>query len=186
MFPPSWMSLSPPIPSYPSRMSQRTGLSSLSHTTNSHWLSVFHMVVYMFPWYSLHSSHLLLPPQPHVHKSPLSHPWSDLRSHHQPAGQQARGHLLTTPAYSMKNTLCPGLWVDLFPFFPLSTPSCGRYSLTTVSGVPTTHLAFCKGLGKRWTRDSLPSWSLPILFTLRNSRLNSHATIYVKSFPCFK
>ena len=30
------------------RLSQSTSLSSLSHTANSHWLSVLHMVVYMF------------------------------------------------------------------------------------------------------------------------------------------
>ena len=45
-------------------MSQRTGLSSLSRTANSYWLSVLNMVVYIFPCYSLHSSHLLLPPSP--------------------------------------------------------------------------------------------------------------------------
>ena len=38
-----------------------TGLSSLSHTANSPWLSILHMVVYMFPCYSLMSSHPLLP-----------------------------------------------------------------------------------------------------------------------------
>ena len=44
-----------------------TGLSSLSHTANSPWLSILHMVLYMFPCYSLHSSHSLTPHC--VHKS---------------------------------------------------------------------------------------------------------------------
>ena len=35
--------LSPP--SHPSRLSQNTGLSSLYHTANSHWLSILHIVV---------------------------------------------------------------------------------------------------------------------------------------------
>ena len=52
----------PPTPSHASRLSQSTGLSSLSHTGNSHRLSVLQMIVYMFPSYSLHSSHLLLSP----------------------------------------------------------------------------------------------------------------------------
>ena len=42
------------LTSHPSRLSQRTGLSSLSHIANSHWLSILHMVVYIFPcWASL-------------------------------------------------------------------------------------------------------------------------------------
>ena len=54
-----------PIPSHPSRLSQNTGLSSLCHTTNSHLLSVFHMVMCMFPYCSLNLSHSLLPPLCH-------------------------------------------------------------------------------------------------------------------------
>ena len=51
----------PHIP--PPRLSESTSLSSLSHTASFHWLSILHMVVYiyMFPWCSLHSSHPLLP-----------------------------------------------------------------------------------------------------------------------------
>ena len=37
------------------------GLSFLDHTTNSHWLSILHMVMYMFQCYSLNLSLLLLP-----------------------------------------------------------------------------------------------------------------------------
>ena len=62
MFPLSWPFLPPPVPSQPSRLSQSTGLSSLGHTANSHWLSVVRMAMYMFPCSSLHSSHPLLPP----------------------------------------------------------------------------------------------------------------------------
>ena len=56
MSPSSWPSLPPPTPCHHSKLSQSTYLSSLSHTANSHWLSILHMVVYMFPsgsWYLL-------------------------------------------------------------------------------------------------------------------------------------
>ena len=53
MSPPYWASLPPSRPSHPSMLSQSTGLKSPSHTANSHWLSILHMVVYMFPCYSL-------------------------------------------------------------------------------------------------------------------------------------
>ena len=35
--------------------------SSLPHTANSHWLFSLHMLIYMFQYYSLNSSHPLLP-----------------------------------------------------------------------------------------------------------------------------
>ena len=41
----------PPIPSNSSRLSQSTGLSSPHQTANSHWLSIFYMVIYMFQCY---------------------------------------------------------------------------------------------------------------------------------------
>ena len=58
---PSLLNLPPLSPSQPSRLSQSTGLSSLSHTANFHWLCVLHMVLYMFPCCSLRSAHPLLP-----------------------------------------------------------------------------------------------------------------------------
>ena len=61
VFPPSLTSLLPPTASYPSRLLQSSNLSYLSHTENSHWFSVLHMIVYLFPCYSLHSSHPVLP-----------------------------------------------------------------------------------------------------------------------------
>ena len=57
-FPLSWTSLPPLTLSYPFRLSQSP---SVSHTANSHWLSTLHTVTYMFPSYSLHPSHPLLP-----------------------------------------------------------------------------------------------------------------------------
>ena len=45
------LSLEPPTLSDPSWLLQSFSLSSLSHTENSHWLSILHMVVYMFPCY---------------------------------------------------------------------------------------------------------------------------------------
>ena len=65
MSPTSWISLSPPT-SHTSRLSQSVGLSSLHQTANSHWLTILHMVMYMFPCYSLYLSHPLLPPHPSV------------------------------------------------------------------------------------------------------------------------
>ena len=53
--------LPPPTLCHPSRWSESPGLSSLSHITNSHWLSILHKLMYMFPCYSFHSSHPLLP-----------------------------------------------------------------------------------------------------------------------------
>ena len=50
----------PPHPT-PLGCHRALALSSLHHTTNSHWLSILHMVMYMFPCYFLISSHLLLP-----------------------------------------------------------------------------------------------------------------------------
>ena len=46
MSPPSWISLPPPSPSHPSRLLQCPCLNSLSHTANSQWLSILHMVIY--------------------------------------------------------------------------------------------------------------------------------------------
>ena len=65
ILPPSWVSLPPSPPSYPSGLSQSTRLSSLHDTANSHWLSILHMVMYMVQCYSLNLSHplLLLCPQ---------------------------------------------------------------------------------------------------------------------------
>ena len=51
-----------PSPSHSSRLSQSPGLSSLNHTASSHWLSILHMVMYMFQYYSLYWSHPLLAP----------------------------------------------------------------------------------------------------------------------------
>ena len=57
---PSSLSLHP-TPSHPSRLSQSPSLSSPTQTANSHWLSVLHMVVGMFPCCSLLSPHPLRP-----------------------------------------------------------------------------------------------------------------------------
>ena len=47
MCPPTGTRLPPPYPSHPSRLSQSHSLNSLSHTANSHWLSILHMVMYV-------------------------------------------------------------------------------------------------------------------------------------------
>ena len=48
MSPHSWTSFPPSTSSHPSRLLQSPGLSSLSHTANSHWLSILYTVLYMF------------------------------------------------------------------------------------------------------------------------------------------
>ena len=68
--PPFWSSLPSASPCHSSRLTQSPCLSFLSHTANSHWLSILHMVISV-SCYSLHASHPLLP-SPHVHKSVLS------------------------------------------------------------------------------------------------------------------
>ena len=44
----------PPTLSHPSRWSQNPGVSSLNHTAYSHWVSILHRLLCMFPCYSLH------------------------------------------------------------------------------------------------------------------------------------
>ena len=66
MSPSCWNSLPSPCPSYPSRLSQSTRLSSLCHRANSHLLW-FYIRSYMSPCYSLSWSHPLFPHC--VHKS---------------------------------------------------------------------------------------------------------------------
>ena len=43
-------------------LSEGPSLSSLNQTANSHWLPALHIVMCMFPLYSLHSSHPLCAP----------------------------------------------------------------------------------------------------------------------------
>ena len=62
---PSFLNLSPsyllPYPA-PLCCHRVPYLTSLCHTANSYWLSVLYMVMRTFPYYSLNSSHPLLPP----------------------------------------------------------------------------------------------------------------------------
>ena len=76
MSPPTWISLPPPSPPHPSRLLPSPSLSSLSQTTDSHWLSVLHMVGYVSMLLSPYN-----PPSPslpsHVHESVLDDGHSD-------------------------------------------------------------------------------------------------------------
>ena len=56
-------SLFPPHPT-PLGLHRPLTLGSLNHTANSHRLSVLHMIMYMFQYFSLKSSHLLPLPVP--------------------------------------------------------------------------------------------------------------------------
>ena len=61
MSPPSWNpSHLPPHP-IPLGCHRTPALGYLCHTANSHWPSILYMVIYRFQWYSLRSSHTLLP-----------------------------------------------------------------------------------------------------------------------------
>ena len=64
MSPPCRTSSPPPTPSHPLGCHRAPGLSSLHHTAHSHWLSILHMVIYMFQCYPFSSSLPLLPPTP--------------------------------------------------------------------------------------------------------------------------
>ena len=59
---PSWASL--PLPTQPTLLGCHSApvLSSLCHIANSPWLSILHMVMYMFQCCSLNSSHPVLHP----------------------------------------------------------------------------------------------------------------------------
>ena len=59
--PSSWTSPCTSHPTHASRLSQSTGLSSLCHTANSHWLFILHMIMYMFQCFSVNLSQPLLP-----------------------------------------------------------------------------------------------------------------------------
>ena len=50
MSPRSWTSLPSPCPSYASRLSQGPCLGSLSHTADSHWLCILHMLYPFLFW----------------------------------------------------------------------------------------------------------------------------------------
>ena len=52
--------LPPCLPPHPFRLSQSTDLGCLVSASNSHWLSVLHMVMCIFQCYFLKSSHPLL------------------------------------------------------------------------------------------------------------------------------
>ena len=54
--------LPPPTAPHPSRLSGSPRFELLCHRTDSHWLSILHMVMYMFQWCSPNSSFPLLSP----------------------------------------------------------------------------------------------------------------------------
>ena len=57
----------PSLPYHPCKLLQSTGFGCSSHASNSPWLSILRMVIYMFQCYCLKSSHpLLLPLSPKV------------------------------------------------------------------------------------------------------------------------
>ena len=59
---PSWPLLPPPSPSHPSGSSQCTSPEHLPHASNLDWRSVSHLIIYMFWYCSLRSSHPRLLP----------------------------------------------------------------------------------------------------------------------------
>ena len=69
---PSLTSIPPPTPCHPSRLLQSPDLSSLSHTANSHWLSISYTRQCIWFHVPLHSSHPLLPPSSPMSRSLFS------------------------------------------------------------------------------------------------------------------
>ena len=62
-----WSPLPPPSPSHPSGSSHCTSPEHLSHASNLGWWSVSPLIVYLFQYYSLRTSHpCLLPQRPEV------------------------------------------------------------------------------------------------------------------------
>ena len=59
MSPTFWTFLLSPMPAHPLGCHIAPGLKSLCLMGNSYWLSTLHMVMYMFQWYCLNSSHAL-------------------------------------------------------------------------------------------------------------------------------
>ena len=66
MYPPSLNLFPPPSPPIPLGCLRALALSALLHSSNLHWPSILHMVIYMLQCYSLKSSHPLLPHSPKV------------------------------------------------------------------------------------------------------------------------
>ena len=71
--PPSWKTLPLPSPPCPSRLSQSTHLGALCHTSNSHWLSILHMVIYVSILFSQIMPRSLSPTEPKVCSLPLKY-----------------------------------------------------------------------------------------------------------------
>ena len=64
---PSWTALSYPSPPHAPGCHTAPALGSVGHMSDSHWLSILHVVIHMLQCYSFKSSHpLLLPLCPHV------------------------------------------------------------------------------------------------------------------------
>ena len=68
---PCTLLLEQPLPPPPSLLPS-TSLSSLSSTSNSHWLSILHMVKYVSMLLSIHPTFSFLPSPSHVHKPVLN------------------------------------------------------------------------------------------------------------------
>ena len=129
----------------------------------------------------------LLHPPPDVHKSPSPAPGvtagatinqqvSKPEGIHQPLLPTAWStHSVLTFGWACSlSSHCLHLPVVVIPWQPFL--ECPPHTWLSVRGWEKGELE----------THSLPSWSLPILFTLRNSRLRSHATTYVKSFLLFE
>ena len=69
-FVPSLQNQPPYLPPHliPPGCHRAPALGALHHVSNSHWLSVVHMVAFMFQYYSLKSSHPLLLPNEWIRK----------------------------------------------------------------------------------------------------------------------
>ena len=103
MTPPSWTFFPPPTPIHPSRLlEQPKCLIPLSDAANFHWLSILHVVMYMFPCYCLHTSHPLCP----FSSMSISHLFSIFVSALWPCKLAQQYHLSRFHIYALIDDIC--------------------------------------------------------------------------------
>ena len=123
------------------------GLSSPLHTVNSHWLSISHMVMCLFPSCSLHSFH----PLPHqVHKTILC-----LHLHCCPANRMLET-LIGTKTFLLNSWASGGAWWG-GPQIPLSLEEDSYSGGDTFIDVIRQSSDLFTPYGKLWTVEAKSS-----------------------------
>ena len=132
MAPSSRASLPPLLPSHPSRISQCPILSSLSCTTNSHGLLILHMLVYIFPCYSLYYPTLSFLPTLPISISLFSLPESPLHTYKQVHQHQfSRLHICINIQYLFFSFWLTSLYIIGSAFIHLKTTDSSAFFYMT-------------------------------------------------------